>query len=36
MLSSNGAAFDIKKWRFTKEQETSGLLISLGIITPLS
>ena len=30
------AAFDSKKLKFIKERETSGLLSSLGIKTPLS
>ena len=36
MLSSKCGVCDSKKSRFIKEQEASGLLISLGIKTPLS
>ena len=36
MLSSNCAVGGSKKSRFIKEQETSGLLSTLGIKTPLS
>ena len=36
MLLSKCAVCDSKKSKFIKEQETSGLLSSLGIKTPLS
>ena len=36
MLLSKCAMCDSKKSKFIKEQEASGLLISLGIKTPLS
>ena len=36
MLLSKCAVSDGKKSKFIKEQETSGLLSSLGIKTPLS
>ena len=36
MLLSKCAVCDSKKSKFIKEQESSGLLISLGITTPLS
>ena len=36
MLLSNCAACDLKKSTFIKKQETSGLLNSLGITTPLT
>ena len=36
MLSSKCAVCESRKSTFTKEQETSGLLSSLGIKTPLS
>ena len=36
MLSSKFAMCDSKKSKFIKQQETSGLLSSLGIKTPLS
>ena len=36
ILLSKCAMCDSKKSKFIKEQEASGLLISLGIITPLS
>ena len=36
MLLSKCAVGDSKKSRFIKEQETSGLLSSLGIKAPLS
>ena len=36
MLSSKCAICGSKKSRFMKEQEAKGLLISLGIKTPLS
>ena len=36
MLLSKCELCDIKKSRFAKEQEASGLLSSLGIIAPLN
>ena len=36
MLSSKCAVCDSKKSKFIKEQESSGLLSSLGIKTPLN
>ena len=36
MLLSKCAVCDSKKSKFIKEQESSGLVISLGITTPLS
>ena len=36
MLLSKCAVCDSKKFKFINEQEASGLLSSLGIITPLS
>ena len=36
MLLSKCVVFDSKKSKFIKEQEASGLLNSLGIVTPLS
>ena len=36
MLLSKCAICDIKKSRFIKSQEAKGLLINLGIRTPLS
>ena len=36
MLLSKCAVCDSKKSKFTKQQEGSGLLTSLGIKTPLS
>ena len=36
MLLSKYALSDSKKQKFIKEQETSGLLSSLGIQTPLN
>ena len=36
MLLSKCAVWDSKESKFIKEQETSGLLSSLGIKTPLS
>ena len=36
MLLTKCAVCDSKKSKFIKEQEASGLLISLGIKTPLS
>ena len=36
MLLSKCAVYNSKKSKFIKEQKASGLLISLGIKTPLS
>ena len=36
VMHSNCPEYRIKKLRFVKEQEAKGLLISLGIKTPLS
>ena len=36
MLLSKSAICDSKKSRFIKKQEASGILSSLGLITPLS
>ena len=36
MLLSKCAKCGSKKWRFIKNQEAKGLLINLGIRTPLS
>ena len=36
MLLSKCAICGTKKSRFSKKQETSGILSSLGLITPLS
>ena len=36
MILSKCVLFDSKKMRFIKEQETSGLLSSLGVKAPLS
>ena len=36
MLLIKCSVRDNKKWKFIKEQEASGLLSSLGIMTPLN
>ena len=36
MILSKCAVYDSKKSKFIREQESSGLLTSLGITTPLS
>ena len=36
MFLSKCALCNNKKWKWIKEQEASGLLISLGVKTPLS